>query len=71
MQFVVVLLIVGGVTAVFFGVPASLEAGEKLINIWIGAGLLVVLLTPVFGIGRFFYHLLRAILGIFRRKSVR
>lgn len=46
-QFIIVAVIVGGFTAYFFGVPASLKVGEGLISVWIIAGLALTLLEPL------------------------
>ncbi len=70
-QFILITLIVGGVTAVLFGPAASIEVGEKLTGFLMGAGLLVFLLSPFFAVGKLIYCTLLRILGIFHRKSVR
>ncbi len=66
-QFMIVAVIVGGFTACFFGVPASLMVGRKLTEFWIMAGLLVTIMGPFFGLVRFVRDAFHRITGIFRR----
>jgi len=66
-QYMIVAVIVGAFTAIFFGVPASLAVGRELTVAWITTGLLVVFLRPLFDLVRFARHLFHRIAGIFRR----
>ncbi len=66
-QFIVVAAIVGGITAYFFGVPASLRVGRDLTDLWITAGLLALFLEPIFDLLKLGYFLFRRIAGLFRR----
>lgn len=70
-QFIVITLIVGAFTAIFFGPMASIEVGEKLTNILMGAGLAAFILCPFFVVGKSLYRVICKILGVFHRKSVR
>jgi hypothetical protein len=70
-QFIVIVLIVGSFTAVFFGPAASIEVGEKLTNFLMGAGLAAFILSPFFFVGKSIYRVFCKILGIFHRKSAR
>ena len=68
-QFMIVVVIVGAFTAIFFGVPASLKAGENLITYWLLAGFLVAVWKPFYGLVRFVRDVFHKISGIFRRLS--
>jgi hypothetical protein len=63
----VVAAVVGWITAYFFGVSASLEAGKNLIVIWIIAGLLITILSPFFNLAKLIYYLFQRIAGFLRR----
>jgi hypothetical protein len=68
-QFMIVAVIVGAFTAIFFGVPASLKVGENLITYWILAGFLVMVWKPFYGLVRLVRDVLHKVSGIFRRIS--
>lgn len=68
--FVIVMLIVGAVTAYFFGTDAALKTGIKAMDAWILIGLLIAILSPMFGIGRFLFSIFRKITHLFRRRAV-
>lgn len=68
--FIIVMLIIGGVTAYFFGTDAALKTGLKAMDAWILIGLLIAILSPVFGIGRFLFFAIRKIASLFRRRAV-
>jgi len=65
-QFMIVAVIVGWVTAAFFGVPASLRVGVKLTEYWILAGFLITVLEPFFGLLGFIRNIFLGISRIFR-----
>ena len=65
-QFMIVAVIVGGFTTIFFGVPASLRVGEKLTEYWILAGVLLIILEQFFELVDFIRNIFRRIFGIFR-----
>ena len=66
--YIVVALIVGAVTAIFFGMETSLRAGERLTEYWIIAGLILTLLSPFLGVFRFFKFIVQKLHQIFPRK---
>ena len=66
-QFIIVMSIVGGFTAYFFGVPASLKVGRDLTDLWITAGLAVIFLGPLLGLAQFVHQFFRRIAGLVRR----
>ena len=63
----VVLLMVGAVTAIFFGMETSLRTGERLTEYWIIAGLVLTILSPFLGI----FRLIKSIVQRVRRLSHR
>ncbi len=63
----IVAVIVGAFTAVFFDVPTSLRVGQNLTEYWIIAGLVVTILGPFFGLVRFVRHIFHRITLLFHR----
>jgi hypothetical protein len=57
-QFIVVNVIVGAVTACLFGVPTALYVGKKLTAAWIITGAIAIFLGPIFDL----VHLVRIII---------
>ncbi len=58
-QFIVVLLIVGAVTGLFFGAEVAMKAGIQTLSLWIYIGLAVTLLSPfleIFRVVRFLFQ---------------
>jgi hypothetical protein len=68
--FIVVMLTIGAFTAYFFGTDAALKTGLKAMDTWILIGLLIAILSPVFGIGRVLFTVIRKITHLFRRRAV-
>lgn len=66
-QFMIVAVIVGAFTAVFFGAQASLKAGVDLLNLWMLGGLLIMIIGPFLGLVRLVREVCRSVAGIFRR----
>ncbi len=66
-QYMIVTVIVGAITACFFGVSAALTVGRELTAIWIVAGLVVTILGPFFNFIRFFRYLSQRTIGFFHR----
>ncbi len=65
-QYMIVVVIVGAFTAIFFGVPASLKVGQKLTELWIMAGFLAIVLNPFLDLVRFVRHVFHRIAALFR-----
>ncbi len=53
-------------TAIFFGVPTSLKAGQKLTELWILAGLLGIVLNPFLDLVRYVRYVFHRIAALFR-----
>ena len=68
--YIVVLLMVGAVTAIFFGMETSLRAGERLTEYWIIAGLVLTILSPFLGIFRILRSFGQKLYNLFNRKKV-
>ncbi len=66
-QWMIVVVIMGAITACFFGVPAALTVGRELTATWIVAGLIVTVLGPFFNLIRFFRNLTQRTTRFFHR----
>ena len=67
--FLVAEILVGAFTAYFFGVDTALQAGKRLVDIWIVAGLVLTFLEPVFEIFHFFQFIVQMVFRFFHRKN--
>ncbi len=70
MLFIIVALIVGAVTACFFGVDTALWAGKRTVDIWIIVGLVITILSPFLDIFRFLKYVGQRLYNLFHRKKV-
>ena len=68
--FVIVMLIIGAFTAYFFGLDAALKTGLKAMDTWILIGLFIAFLSPILGVGRLLFMIIREIAQLFRRRAV-
>lgn len=62
-QFFIVMIIVGAVTAYFWGPSTAVKIGPRILDYWILAGLVVVLLSPVIQLIKWGLFLFRKITG--------
>ncbi len=68
--FIVVLLIVGTVSAIFFDVDTALKAGKFTVEFWIITGLILTILGPFIGIFRLVKAIVQKVYHLFYRKEV-
>lgn len=65
-QFIVVNVIVGAITACLFGVPTALRVGKALTAAWLIAGAIAIFLGPVFDLIHLFRLLTQKIMKFIR-----
>jgi len=70
-QFLIVATIVFFITGYVWDVETAIKTGPKLIDYWMFAGLVIMIISPFINLAWIVYYLSARVVGLFRRKSSR
>lgn len=70
-QFLIVATIVFFITGYVWDIETAIKTGPKLMDYWMFAGLVIMIISPFINLARIIYYLSAIIANFFRRKSPR